>query len=152
MHVVAGLSLLAGFGAALVAVMAGAIWVAAHPGEIRVLLGWLAARPLLAWLRSRHGRCWSSWSLASGHRAHMGCRSLPVWAGLGLAAIATARLCQRLPATRVLVLTTYADDTTILPALRADAAGYLTKDASAEEIEDAIRAVHAGRTHLDPAV
>jgi DNA-binding NarL/FixJ family response regulator len=31
-------------------------------------------------------------------------------------------------------------------------AGYLTKDASAEQIETAIRAVHAGQTHLDPAV
>jgi DNA-binding NarL/FixJ family response regulator len=65
---------------------------------------------------------------------------------------ATEQLRQRLPATRVLVLTTYADDATILPALRAGAAGYLTKDASAEQIEAAIRAVHAGQTHLDPAV
>jgi DNA-binding NarL/FixJ family response regulator len=52
----------------------------------------------------------------------------------------------------VLVLTTYADDESLFPALQAGARGYLTKDASAEEIEAAIRAVHAGRTHLDPAV
>jgi DNA-binding NarL/FixJ family response regulator len=65
---------------------------------------------------------------------------------------ATAELRDRLPAARVLVLTTYADDATILPALRAGARGYLTKDASAEQIEAAIRAVHAGQTHLDPAV
>jgi DNA-binding NarL/FixJ family response regulator len=65
---------------------------------------------------------------------------------------ATAQLRQRLPATRVLVLTTYADDATIVPALRAGALGYLTKDASAEQIEAAIRAVRAGQTHLDPAV
>ena len=52
----------------------------------------------------------------------------------------------------MLVLTTYADDDTILPALRAGARGYLTKDASAEQIEAAIRAVHAGQTHLDPLV
>ena len=65
---------------------------------------------------------------------------------------ATADLRQRLPGTRVLVLTTYADDAAIMSALRAGAAGYLTKDASAEEIETAIRAVHAGQTHLDPAV
>jgi DNA-binding NarL/FixJ family response regulator len=52
----------------------------------------------------------------------------------------------------VLVLTTYADDGSILPALRAGAQGYLTKDASAEQIEAAIRAVHAGQTHLDPLV
>jgi DNA-binding NarL/FixJ family response regulator len=65
---------------------------------------------------------------------------------------ATAQLCERLPAARVLVLTTYADEDAIVPALQAGALGYLTKDASAEQIETAIRAVHAGQTHLDPAV
>jgi len=57
-----------------------------------------------------------------------------------------------LPETHVLVLTTYADDESLFPALRAGARGYLTKDASAEEIEQAIRALAAGRTHLDPGV
>ena len=65
---------------------------------------------------------------------------------------ATAQLCERLPAARVLVLTTYVDEDAIVPALQAGALGYLTKDASAEQIETAIRAVHAGQTHLDPAV
>jgi DNA-binding NarL/FixJ family response regulator len=65
---------------------------------------------------------------------------------------ATAQLHERLPAARVLVLTTYADQNAIIPALQAGARGYLTKDASAEQIEAAIRAVHAGQTHLDPAV
>jgi len=65
---------------------------------------------------------------------------------------ATAQLRERLPATRVLVLTTYAEEDSIVPALQAGARGYLTKDASAEQIETAIRAVHAGQTHLDPAV
>lgn len=54
--------------------------------------------------------------------------------------------------TQVLVLTTYADDDSLFPALQAGARGYLTKDASAEQIEQAIRAVLAGQTHLDPAV
>ena len=45
-----------------------------------------------------------------------------------------------------------ADEAAILAALRAGALGYLTKDASAEQIEVAVRAVHAGQTHLDPAV
>ena len=58
----------------------------------------------------------------------------------------------QLPSARVLVLTTYADDDTILPALRAGAHEYLTKDASAEQIEAAIRAVHAGQTHPGPLV
>jgi DNA-binding NarL/FixJ family response regulator len=55
-------------------------------------------------------------------------------------------------AARVVVLTTYANDESIFPALRAGAVGYLTKDASAEEIEAAIRAVHRGQTWLDPVV
>ena len=62
---------------------------------------------------------------------------------------ATARLA---PDVAVLVLTTYADDDSLLPALRAGARGYLTKDAGGEEIERAIRALHAGQTYLDPAV
>lgn len=65
---------------------------------------------------------------------------------------ATREIRQALPVCQVLVLTTYADDDTLLQALRADARGYLTKDANAEEIEQAIRSVHAGRTHLEPAI
>jgi DNA-binding NarL/FixJ family response regulator len=65
---------------------------------------------------------------------------------------ATRRIRSTLPETQVLVLTTYADDESLFPALKAGALGYLTKDASAEEIEQAIQAVAAGRTHLDPAV
>jgi DNA-binding NarL/FixJ family response regulator len=65
---------------------------------------------------------------------------------------ATRTIRAELPGTQVLVLTTYADDESLFPALQAGARGYLTKDASAEEIEQAIRALVAGRTHLDPAV
>ena len=65
---------------------------------------------------------------------------------------ATRRIRALLPQTQVLVLTTYADDESLFPALQAGARGYLTKDAGADEIEQAIRAVAAGRTHLDPAV
>jgi DNA-binding NarL/FixJ family response regulator len=65
---------------------------------------------------------------------------------------ATRRIRAALPATQVLVLTTYADDESLFPALEAGARGYLTKDADAEEIERAIRALAAGRTHLDAAI
>ncbi|HEX4362906.1 MAG TPA: response regulator transcription factor [Solirubrobacteraceae bacterium] len=65
---------------------------------------------------------------------------------------ATRELAARHPEIAVLILTTYADDASLLPALRAGARGYLTKDASAEEIEAAIRAVHAGERYLDTAV
>ena len=48
---------------------------------------------------------------------------------------ATRHIRTELPETQVLVLTTYADDESLFPALQAGARGYLTKDASAEEIE-----------------
>ncbi|MDQ0786785.1 response regulator transcription factor [Streptomyces sp. B3I8] len=53
---------------------------------------------------------------------------------------------------RVLILTTYADDDAVIPALRAGAAGYLTKDVTGEALLAAVREVAAGRTALDPAV
>jgi len=65
---------------------------------------------------------------------------------------ATRQILAAYPETRVLVLTTYADDQFLFPALQAGARGYLTKDATAEEIEHAIRALIAGQTHLDPTV
>jgi len=65
---------------------------------------------------------------------------------------ATRQILAAHPDTRVLVLTTYADDEFLFPALQAGARGYLTKDATAEEIEQAIRALIAGQTHLDPAI
>jgi DNA-binding NarL/FixJ family response regulator len=65
---------------------------------------------------------------------------------------ATRQILASLPDTRVLVLTTYADDEFLFPALQAGARGYLTKDATAEEIEHAIRELIAGRMHLDPTV
>ncbi len=63
-----------------------------------------------------------------------------------------AELARQAPEVRVLILTTFADDDAVLPALRAGAAGYLTKDATGEQLADAIRDVAAGRTVLDPNV
>ena len=54
--------------------------------------------------------------------------------------------------TRVLILTTFADDDAVMPALRAGALGYLTKDATGEAVLAAVREVAAGRIVLDPAV
>ncbi len=65
---------------------------------------------------------------------------------------ATARIRAELPQTQVLVLTTYADDDALFPALQAGARGYLTKNASAEEIEQALSALGHGQTHLAPEV
>ncbi|MFT4231816.1 MAG: response regulator transcription factor [Leucobacter sp.] len=63
-------------------------------------------------------------------------------------AAATARILAEHPQTAVLVLTTYADDASVMGALRAGARGYLTKDASRAEVATAIRAVAGGQTTL----
>ena len=65
---------------------------------------------------------------------------------------ATRRIRAEHPGTRVIVLTTYADDDSIFGALQAGARGYLTKDAGPEELKRAIETVHAGHALLDPAV
>jgi DNA-binding NarL/FixJ family response regulator len=67
-------------------------------------------------------------------------------------ALATGRLREQAPDVRVVVLTTYADDESVLSALRAGALGYLTKDADAGAIERAVRSAHSGQAVLDPSV
>ncbi|HEY5196355.1 MAG TPA: response regulator transcription factor [Solirubrobacteraceae bacterium] len=66
--------------------------------------------------------------------------------------VATQRLRELLPDVRVIALTTFADDESVLGALRAGARGYLTKDAGADDIKAAIFSVAAGDAALDPAV
>jgi len=65
---------------------------------------------------------------------------------------AIRRLRERGDRPRAIALTTYADDASVLGALRAGARGYLTKDAGAEEIRAAVEAVARGDAALDPAV
>ena len=65
---------------------------------------------------------------------------------------ATRRIRQAHPATRVVVLTTYADDASIGGALRAGAIGYLTKDAGRDDIRRALEAAAAGQAVMDPEV
>jgi DNA-binding NarL/FixJ family response regulator len=65
---------------------------------------------------------------------------------------ATRRILADLPGTHVIVLTTYADDDSVFAALEAGARGYLTKDATAADIQRAIRTVCAGEALLDPSV
>jgi DNA-binding NarL/FixJ family response regulator len=65
---------------------------------------------------------------------------------------ATRRLREQGSPTHVVVLTTYADDRSVVEALRAGARGFLTKDAGAEEIARAIGAVVRGEAAIDPAV
>ena len=65
---------------------------------------------------------------------------------------ATRRIRAAHPDVEVVVLTTYADDASILDALQAGARGYLTKDAGVAEITRAVQAAAAGQALLDPAV
>jgi DNA-binding NarL/FixJ family response regulator len=65
---------------------------------------------------------------------------------------ATRRIRELAPATQVIVLTTYADDASVFAAVQAGARGYLTKNASAAEIRQAIAAVGRGEALLDPSV
>ena len=65
---------------------------------------------------------------------------------------ATRRITAEHPGTRVVVLTTYADDDSIIGALQAGALGYLTKDATRAEIGRAVLAAAAGQAVLDPGV
>jgi NarL family two-component system response regulator LiaR len=68
----------------------------------------------------------------------------------GLAAMRVLR--DRLPAARVIVLTSFLDEGKVLPALRAGAAGYLLKNAAPQEVARAVRVAHAGEALLDPVV
>jgi NarL family two-component system response regulator LiaR len=65
---------------------------------------------------------------------------------------AMRELRRRLPDCRVIVLTSYADDDRLLPAVQAGAAGYLLKNVEPRELARAVRAAHAGEAILDPSV
>jgi len=65
---------------------------------------------------------------------------------------ATRRLGEQYPDVAVVVLTTFADDDSILAALAAGARGYLTKDSGRREIARAVRGAAAGQSVLDRSV
>lgn len=56
------------------------------------------------------------------------------------------------PAVKVLVLTSFSSDSTVLEAVRAGAAGYLLKDVNPTELAGALKTVHAGGSPLHPSV
>lgn len=65
---------------------------------------------------------------------------------------ATAVIRQRAPEVRVLVLTTYESDASILAAIEAGASGYLLKAAPADELIAGVRSVAAGEVALSPTI
>jgi DNA-binding NarL/FixJ family response regulator len=73
---------------------------------------------------------------------------MPVLDGIG----ATRRLAAEHPKVAIVVLTTFADDSSVLDALHAGARSYLTKDADHTEIAKALQAAAGGLTVFDPRV
>jgi DNA-binding NarL/FixJ family response regulator len=71
---------------------------------------------------------------------------MPVLDGIA----ATRRLAAEHPEVAIVVLTTYADDSSVLDALRAGARSYLTKDSDRTDIAQALHAAAGGLTVLDP--
>jgi NarL family two-component system response regulator LiaR len=68
----------------------------------------------------------------------------------GLEAI--RRIVAQQPRARILVLTSFATDDKVFPAIKAGAMGYLLKDCDAEELVQAIRQVYQGQSSLHPRI
>ncbi|KPV52940.1 hypothetical protein SE17_12500 [Kouleothrix aurantiaca] len=65
---------------------------------------------------------------------------------------ATAQLGQQLPATRVVILTTFDYDEYVFEGIKAGARGYMLKDIPAAELLATIRRVHAGESIIQPSI
>jgi NarL family two-component system response regulator LiaR len=65
---------------------------------------------------------------------------------------ATRRIREASPSTKVIVLTSFADDEKVFPAIKAGAAGYLLKDVHPAELAEAVRKASRGEALLAPSV
>jgi DNA-binding NarL/FixJ family response regulator len=65
---------------------------------------------------------------------------------------ATTRIRAANPAIEIVALTSFVEEARVVAAIQAGAAGFLLKDAEADELAAAIRAAAAGEVHLDPAI
>jgi NarL family two-component system response regulator LiaR len=88
--------------------------------------------------------------LAARLRPHVVLMDLMMPGGDGIDAI--RRLHAKLPASRVLVLSSFMDDAHIFSALQAGATGYLLKDVQPETLAESIRQARRGEPALHPQV
>ena len=65
---------------------------------------------------------------------------------------ATRQITSRQPEVRILVLTSFAADDKVFPAIRAGALGYLLKDTGPDDLVQAIHQVHLGQPSLEPSI
>ncbi len=65
---------------------------------------------------------------------------------------AISEIKQERPDARILVVTSFAEDTQVFPAIKAGASGYLLKDSSSEDLVQAIREVYRGEPSLHPTI
>ncbi|MCL7454344.1 MAG: response regulator transcription factor [Anaerolineae bacterium] len=65
---------------------------------------------------------------------------------------ATRRIAAEQPGTRILVLTSFAADDKVFPAIKAGALGYILKDSGPVELVQAIHQVHEGQPSLEPSI
>jgi NarL family two-component system response regulator LiaR len=65
---------------------------------------------------------------------------------------ATRQITANQPRARILVLTSFAADDKVFPAIKAGALGYLLKDSGPEELVQAIHQVHRGEPSLEPSI
>ncbi|MDQ0207629.1 response regulator [Alkalicoccobacillus murimartini] len=73
---------------------------------------------------------------------------MPVMNGID----ATRYLVKKWPRARILIVTSFADQDYVIPALQAGASGYQLKDVEPEELVETIKAVHQGESKLHPHV
>jgi DNA-binding NarL/FixJ family response regulator len=74
--------------------------------------------------------------------------TMPIMDGI----TATGQIKARWPTVEVVIMTSFIEEDKVRGALEAGAAGYLLKDADADDVAQAIRAAVAGQMHLDPSV
>ena len=65
---------------------------------------------------------------------------------------ATRQITAEQPGVRILVLTSFAADDKVFPAIKAGALGYLLKDSGPDELVQAIHQVHRGEPSLEPSI